>query len=212
MCEKKSLYAHLMDLPKELLIEMLLCETKIHDKDDAYMKSRILSYDGKGEGKICVYETTVCGGCKKPLERRYESDDDNRRAPNKCKKCKLPLCYSEWCKYTHPDGYCRTCALQEGRPLCVSCNHSWGIRECDDCKCLFCSECLYTGARMGSRVCRECHIKRGTKFCDLCYQICRNNSYSTCLTCSKELCSYCARLPCSNKHQTVFLNWTGTEI
>lgn len=127
MTEQKSLYAHLMSLPKEILIEILTSDVKINRKDDSILEAKLLVYDGT---TVKNDRIRICGNCRKEL----------CSTTPKCMKCNNPKCYSLGCN-TGSFEYCRKCALDEGYELCSCCHMNWGnfISACEHKRCRDCS-------------------------------------------------------------------------
>lgn len=130
--EGKSLYSHLMDLPKELLIEMLMTDKKVYHKDDSIFNPKVLVYDS---GKIISHELKICGGC-------HSNIDNYSRGDSYCTKCNTQICT----KCGHSCGnQCRKCALKILK-ICEICNRHWANEGlCPTCSKPICSYCRSSG-------------------------------------------------------------------
>ena len=171
----KSLYAHLSDLPKDILIKMITDSLNTYPPDATVMHSRFNVYDGK---ELKTYVTHVCGRCKSDLSLKY---DDSKPCPDRyahwkrdadaafCDKCNILICRP--CNYYKWDGgyhisLCQECAYSNGFRRCADCNDKWGEWPCSDCgKCL-CWVCSNYGA--ADWLCKECKLPDSmSKMCQI---------------------------------------------
>lgn len=208
---KRSLHAHLLSLPNELLIKMLLDEMKVHDENGHTLIARTSIYNGE---KTVTRELKCCAGCLATRSSRHNAEEYDHFEP--CDNCQAVVCFREFCScnyqsYRPSRRLCRPCALREGHTMCVGCKREWGTDKCNECSRLFCRGCRENDCHIDrmpgydyEKACFDCRIAQGEVPCEICKEVIPDASRQECPDCHKKVCKRCERKKCSDGHILVF--------
>lgn len=211
MATEKSLHAHLLSLPNELLIKMLLDEMKVHDENSHTLIARTSVYKGE---KIVTHEVKCCAGCLASQSGRLSTEEYDPFKP--CDNCQAVVCFQEFCSCNyrnyHPQRYlCKLCAIKEGHTMCVGCKREWGTEKCGSCSRAFCYGCCENDCHVDRMpgydlelACSDCRIAQGEVPCEICKEIMPDAARQECPDCQKKICRGCERQKCSNGHVHAF--------